>query len=108
MCSDSIVNLPNVKSVVFLGAIANDDSHKNVLTSDFADRILKNDNISAFKDDGYYVPYYLKIDQEYVKKLYDAGIDEGICQEYLRWFWRVYGYEIDFEEYLEMKEKTYW
>ena len=56
----------------------------------------------------YDVPYYLKIDQEYVKKLYDAGIDEGICQEYLRWFWRVYGYEIDFEEYLEMKEKTYW
>lgn len=46
--------------------------------------------------------------QEYVKKLYDAGIDEGICQEYLRWFWRVYGYEIDFEEYLEIKEKTYW
>ncbi len=101
----SIVNLPKIKSVAFLGPFVNDDSHKNVLTSDLADRIVNNDSISAFKSDAYYVQDYLKIDQEYVKKLYDVGVDEGICQEYLRWFWGRFGYEIDFEEYLEMKER---
>lgn len=86
----SIIELPNIKSVVYPSSMAKNSGHVDVLTYDLAQKIEENDNISSFKmnvssDFGYL--YNSETDREFIWKLYEAGVDEGIFQRYIRGGW---------------------
>ena len=80
---DSIVELPNIKSVIYDNGVA--AIVEDVLTYDLAKKITSNENISAFRCTivaDYTGIYYRNADRDYIKELYEAGVDDGIFQRF--------------------------
>ncbi len=101
---DSIVELPNIKMVVYPYSILQNNGFDYVLTSELAQKIVKNENITAF---GSYVSgtdiWELCSDEsamEFINELYSAGIDDGLLQDFIRSGWR-YGEEYTYEDFYE-------
>ena len=103
---DSIVELPNIKFIVYpVGVLRNciDNGSEYVFPVKLAEKIADNENISAFCWKGPYdYDYSIKryTDIEFSKILYENGIEDMICQSFIRSGWQG-GYDYTFQDYQE-------
>lgn len=91
---DDILELPNIMIIVYPGF---DNSIKK-FKSELTEKITSNKNITFFGP-VYYIDgmYY---SDEFIKKLYEAGIDDGVCQRWIKSQWK-YGIEYSIDDFIE-------
>lgn len=101
----SIIELPNIKSVIYPFSLASYGDLEDVLTSDLAQKIASNENITAFSPGAMAYDWYeicmSETDRQFIKELYSAGIDDGLLQDFIRKGWR-YGEESTYEDFCDV------
>ncbi len=101
---DSIVELPNIKMVTYPYSILQNNGFEYVLTSELAQKIVENENITAFGAHASGTDIWeLCSDEnamEFISELYREGIDDGLLQDFIRSGWR-YGEEYTYEDFYE-------
>ena len=102
----SIVDLPNIKTVVYPIDAAEYENLESVLTYELAQKIAKNESISAFvaKSSSYGNAYTKYVDINFIEQLYEAGVDDGICQQYIENGWKS-GNNYTYDDYYEYWNK---
>lgn len=104
---NSIIELPNIKSVVYPYSVLLNESYKDIFNGDLAQKISNNENISAFTtiiERQYEYQLIRNMDIDFVKQLYEAGVDDGICQQYIENGWKS-GNNYSYDDYYEYWEK---
>lgn len=104
---NSIIELPNIKSVVYPCHIVVNEDYRKIFNSDLAQKIADNENISAFTmsvDRDHEFAAKKNTDIEFIRELYEAGVEDGICQPFIEKGWGE-GKDYTFDDYYEYWKK---